>query len=142
METALAPSETLENISKNMIDDIEIVRFFSCFWKITMVVLSWDESGKIWILVGKRGFSWKNMDSGGSKNDTQTRGNKSCRPFDGETPCPEPPPYLPPRLFLPRACSSFPTGLGQPASRGNNNNMNTIAFSRGPVPPSRQLNFN
>ena len=67
-----------------------------------------------------------------------------CTPFDGETPSPRPPPYLPPRLFLPRACSSFPTGLGQRPSRGNrnNNNMNTIALTRGPVPSSRPGNFN
>ena len=83
--------------------------------------------------------------------DPGEQGRKS--PFDGEIPSPRPPPYLPPRIFLPRACSSFPTGLGQRPSRGNNNNnnnnsnnnnnnnnMNTIAFSRGPVPPSRPGN--
>ena len=72
-------------------------------------------------------------------------GEQTCVSIDGETPCPEPPPYLPPRIFLPRACSSFPTGLGQRPSRGKEkkekkekkDNINTIAFSRGPVPPSR-----
>ena len=108
-----------------------------------------DSGGKTWILEEKHGFWWKNVDSAGNKIDPQTRGNKSCRPFDGETPCPRPRPYLPPRIFLPRACSSFPTGLGHRPSRGNsnnsnnsnNNNMNTIAFSWGPVPPSRPGNF-
>ncbi len=58
-ETGSAPGETLEKISKHMIHDIEIDNrgvdfsgppscFFICFWQITMVVLSWDESVKIW----------------------------------------------------------------------------------------------
>ena len=59
------------------------------------------------------------------------------RPFDGEPPCPEPPPYLPPRLFLPRACSSFPTGLGQRPSRGDNN-KNTTALTGAPCHPHAQ----
>ena len=60
--------------------------------------------------------------------DPGEQGRKS--PFDGEIPSPRPPPYLPPRIFLPRACSSFPTGLGQRPSRAKKND--TIAFSRGP----------
>ena len=78
----------------------------------------------------------------------ETRGSKDEKsPFDGETPSPRPRPYLPPRLFLPRACSSFPAGLDQRSSRGKKKekekkeNINTIAFSRGPVPPSRPGNF-
>ena len=66
----------------------------------------------------------------------------TCVSINGGTPSPRPRPCLPPRLFLPRACSSFPNGLDQHPSRGKEKKKNnTIAFSRGPVPPSRPGNF-
>ena len=83
---------------------------------------------KIWIFNEKSGFF----------RESSYKQGRNHGLFDGETPCPETPPCLPPRLFLPRACSSFPTGLGHRPSRGIN--MNTMALTRRPVPPSRPGN--
>ena len=73
----VSTTRNLEKISKHTINDIEIDNrgadfseggqvFFSCFWKITMVVLSWDESGKnmeiegnLWKSVENEGNQWK-----------------------------------------------------------------------------------
>ena len=63
------------------------------------------------------------------------RGNKYvARPFHGETPCPEPRGDIPPRVFLPMSCSSFPTGRWRRGTPRKHNNNNTMACLMGPVP--------
>ena len=45
--------------------------------------------------------------------------------------------HLPPRDFFPRSCSSFPTRRWRRATRGDDDDDDTMAFPRGPVHPSR-----
>ena len=49
--------------------------------------------------------------------------------------------HLPPRVFLPRSCSSFPTGRGRQAAPRKRHGHDTMASPRGPLPPSRPGSF-
>ena len=78
--------------------------FFSCFWKITMVVLSWDESGKIWEIKGNQRKSMEKW------NYPEARGNRPVSPLMGKHLAQSRPHIYPLAFFFPEPVHLFPPG--------------------------------